>query len=46
MMQGGDSSRTQCTPLTDTQEREPSWAEDEKGGCELSPLSSGDMGTR
>lgn len=33
-------------PLTDTQEREQRWVESEKGGCDVSPLSSGDMGTR
>lgn len=33
-------------PLTDTQEGERRWAEGEKGGCELSPLSSADLETK
>lgn len=33
-------------PLTDTQEGERRWAEGEKRGCELSPLSSADLGTK
>ena len=32
-------------PLTDTKEREQRRSEGEKDGCELSPLSTGDMGT-